>query len=259
LPTEFEVASVKPSDPAGRNGRFQIQPGGRLIAEGMPLRFLIGRAFNSNNRDDVVGLPAWVDSERFDITAKTPPSGASLTNADQEAFAPMIRALLVDRFKMIFHPEERSVSAYTLVAAKPKMKKADPASRTFCKSAQAPPGSPPGSRILNCQNATMAQFAEYLRGTSQELTLPVTDSTGLEGGWDFSLLYSLNFPVRRAASTGGADSAEAGAVVPAASEPTGGYTIFQAVEKELGLKFVAQKRPMTVTVIDHIEQKPTEN
>jgi uncharacterized protein (TIGR03435 family) len=28
LPTEFEVASVKPSDPGGRGGRFQIQPGG---------------------------------------------------------------------------------------------------------------------------------------------------------------------------------------------------------------------------------------
>jgi uncharacterized protein (TIGR03435 family) len=35
--------------------------------------------------------------------------------------------------------------------------------------------------------------------------------------------------------------------------------IFEAMEKQLGLKLEMHKRPMPVTVIDHIEQKPTEN
>jgi uncharacterized protein (TIGR03435 family) len=55
----------------------------------------------------------------------------------------------------------------------------------------------------------------------------------------------------------GGDAA-AGAAT-AAPDPNGGLTIFEAVEKELGLKLEKQKRPVTVIVIDHIEQKPTEN
>jgi uncharacterized protein (TIGR03435 family) len=39
----------------------------------------------------------------------------------------------------------------------------------------------------------------------------------------------------------------------------GGVTIFDAVDKQLGLKLVEQKRSVPVLVIDHIEQQPTEN
>jgi uncharacterized protein (TIGR03435 family) len=48
------------------------------------------------------------------------------------------------------------------------------------------------------------------------------------------------------------------APVPEASDPSGGYTIFEAVEKQLGLKLEAQKRSMPVVVIDHIEQRPVD-
>jgi uncharacterized protein (TIGR03435 family) len=46
---------------------------------------------------------------------------------------------------------------------------------------------------------------------------------------------------------------------PAASDPSGMQTIFEAVEKQLGLKLESRKRTAAVVVIDHIEQKPTEN
>jgi uncharacterized protein (TIGR03435 family) len=173
---------------------------------------------------------------------------------DQEALAPMLRALLVDRFKMTYHAEERPMSAYSLVSAKPKMKKADPASRIFCRAGVAPPGSAPGSLMITCQNATMALFAERLRGLGQDLQWPILDATGIEGGWDFTLTFSqvppgaLNRPGR------GGDAGE-----PGAADPGGGYTVFEAIEKQLGLKLQAQKRPMPVFVIDHIEQKPTDN
>jgi uncharacterized protein (TIGR03435 family) len=131
VPTEFEVASVKPTDPSVRTGNFRMQPGGRSTAEAMNMRFLIVRAFNMTNNDQVTGLPSWVNTERFDIAAKAPSMGPAAA-MDMEAMAPMMRALLVDRFKMTYHTEERPVSAYSLVSAKPKMKKADPASRTSC-------------------------------------------------------------------------------------------------------------------------------
>ena len=130
--TEFEVATIKPTSPDFRGGRFNTQPGGRLISEGLPLRFLINRAFNTNDNEQIAGVPSWVDSERFDIQAKASSDGPSAPALDLETMAPMIKALLVDRFKMTYHTEERPVMAYTLVAGRPKMKKADPASRTWC-------------------------------------------------------------------------------------------------------------------------------
>jgi uncharacterized protein (TIGR03435 family) len=54
----------------------------------------------------------------------------------------------------------------------------------------------------------------------------------------------------------GAAPSDAG---PIASDPTGAVTLFEAVEKQLGLKLEATKRPVQILVIDHAEQKPTEN
>jgi uncharacterized protein (TIGR03435 family) len=262
FPKEFEVASVKPSAPGGRGGRFQTQPGGRLNVESMAMRFLVTRAFNAFNRDEIAGLPPWADSERFDVIAKASSEGPSAPAIDDDALAPMIRALLVDRFKMTYHTEERQVSAYALVAAKPKMKKADPASRTWCRNSNAPAGSPPGSQVLTCQNITMAQFADRLQYMSNELNWPVLDATEIEGGWDFSLTYSRNARMGggRGGDPGRTESDRKGdGAVPMASEPTGAFTLFEAVEKQLGLKLELRKRSMPVVVIDHIEQKPTDN
>jgi uncharacterized protein (TIGR03435 family) len=259
-PTEFEVASVKPSDPGGRGGRFQIQPGGRVNVQGMLMHFLISRAFSSNisnnNMDQVTGVPKWADTERFDIVGKAPSAGPSAPALDMQAVAPMLRALLTDRFKMTYHTEERPVPAYSLVSAKPKMQKADPASRTFCKFSDAPAGAAPGSVILTCQNITMAQFADRLQNLTPELAWPILDATGIEGGWDFAMLFSrggMMERTRKGDSLGPADGA-----MPSASDPTGTLTLFEAVEK-LGLKLEVHKRPMPVIVIDHMEQKPTEN
>ncbi len=259
-PTEFEVADVKPSDPGGRGGRFQMQPGGRLVSQGMALRFLVARAFNSNNSEEIAGIPSFADSARYDITAKAPASGPMAPGLDNEALAPMMRSLLVDRFKMTFHTEERPVTAYKLVAGKPKMKKADPDSRTSCKNLPAPPNAPPGSTTLACQNATMAQFADRLFNMGPGLNWPVIDATGIEGGWDFTLTFTRNFGVNFVGPGRGGDAGgPGGAAVPSAADPSGGFTIFEAIEKQLGLKLETQKRTLPVIVIDHLEQKPTEN
>jgi hypothetical protein len=72
LPTEFEVATIKPTDAGARAFRYQMQPGGRLVAEGTPLQFLISRAFNSNNNEQIAGVPAFAMTDRYDINAKAP-------------------------------------------------------------------------------------------------------------------------------------------------------------------------------------------
>jgi uncharacterized protein (TIGR03435 family) len=39
----------------------------------------------------------------------------------------------------------------------------------------------------------------------------------------------------------------------------GGISVFEAMERQLGLKLETRRHPMPVLVIDHIEQKPTDN
>ncbi|HWF09371.1 MAG TPA: TIGR03435 family protein [Bryobacteraceae bacterium] len=260
--TEFEVADVKLMGSANSLPiiRMQMQPGGRFICQGCPLGMLVTRAFNKSNNDQIAGLPsAGIDSVRVDITAKVPAESVSGPGVDFEAIAPLLRSLLADRFKMTYHQEERQVTAYTLMAAKPKMKKSDPESRIFCRRGLAPPGAPPGSQTLTCQNATMAFFAEQLLQAGPGLNWPVVDATGIDGGWDFALTYSNLPPGLLAGSGRGGDAGPQGAALPGASDPGGGLTIFEAIEKQLGLKLKAEKRAEQMTVIDHIEQKPTDN
>jgi uncharacterized protein (TIGR03435 family) len=103
----------------------------------------------------------------------------------------------------------------------------------------------------------MAQFAEQLRGMGQGLNLPPVDATQLDGAWDFTLTWNQ----RAGINTGPARTAEAGQPndVATASDPSGGYTIFEAVDKQLGLKLEMQKRPVPVIVVDHLDPKPTDN
>jgi len=263
-PTEFEVAAVKLADPNPGPGRpaflaMRIQPGGRFVVNGVPLRFLLGRAFEIARNDQLVGIPNWVDSVRVSITAKVGdyPSGESPTGMDPEFLAPLLRSLLKDRFGMAWHTEERSSTAYSLVAGKPKLKKADPESRIYCRNAPPAPNRGPGEMVLNCQNATMTLFAERLQNVPT-INAVVDDATGLSGGWDFNFSFNplpqlmLNGPGRGVGNAGPGGA-------PVASDPVGGYTVFESLEKQLGLKLEAKKKTVPVIVIDKLNQKPTEN
>ena len=262
-PKEFEVAEVKLSPPADglpRGAPIRMMPGGRFVANGYPLRALIFMAFQIGaNSDKITGLPSGIDSIRLDITAKVPAETATGPGLDPEILSPLLRSLLVDRFGLKYHEEERQMTAYSLVAAKPKMKKADSDSRIFCKRVPAPAGSPAGSQTLTCQNATMALLAQYLPQMYPALNWAVVDATGIEGGWDFSLTFNVLPPGMLLNGAGRGGDAGPQSVVPNAADPGGGYTIFEAIEKQLGLKLKAEKRPEQVIVIDHLEQKPSEN
>jgi len=266
-PLEFDVADVKPTSP-DNNGRMgmQIQPGGRVNLTGLPVKLLIQQAWSINN-DAIVGAPKWMDTDRYDIIARAPAgsvatgpaNGPGATGpADVDTIWAMMRTLLAERFKLVTHMEDRPATAYTLVAVKPKLKKADPASRTKWTNAQADArASTSGpSRTVVFQNMTMAQFAkelQYLAGNY--FRSPVLDQTGLEGGYDFTLTFSPINPAQLAlAASRGGDAGGLGA-----SEPTGGVTIFEAVEKQLGLKLEETKRTAPFLIIDHVEQKPVEN
>src|SRR5215813_5973797 len=66
----FEVASIKPN--VSNDGRISIQrTGSRYTARGVSLALLIRNAYNVQEFQ-VIGAPAWADSERFDIVATMP-------------------------------------------------------------------------------------------------------------------------------------------------------------------------------------------
>jgi uncharacterized protein (TIGR03435 family) len=243
-PKEFEVAVIKPSAPATqgklswRNGRVDIQ--------GLTLKDLVTFVWDMSD-DRIAGLPGFAENDRYDITAKAPAGAGD----DLDLMRTMLQALLKDRFKITSHEEKRPIEVLLLVASKPKLKKADPANRSQCKNV--PSTSLILTRSVECQNTTMAQFAAwlgdnvggYVRGRA------VLDSTALDGAWDFSLSFSNAAVAAGRGTTPGADAGLA--------DPNGALTLFDALEKQLGLKLDTQKRPMPVMVIDHIEQRPTEN
>jgi uncharacterized protein (TIGR03435 family) len=261
-PLEFEVADIKPSMPGARpNGRFQ---NGRIDVQALPLKNMIRLAWDINSEEMVAPMPKWVDSAKFDIVAKAPDVGPE-NQPDFEALRLMLRALLVDRFKMKIHMEERPVTSYTLVAVKPKLQRADPSNRTRCK--EGPPSgakdardtNPILSRLLTCQNTTMAQFADRLQSLAPGyIHTPVVDGTELEGAWDFTLSFSAAGLLQNAGKMGEGSGPQADGT-GATSDPNGAVTLFEAINKQLGLKLESQKRPYPVLVIDHIEEKPTDN
>lgn len=274
-PAEFEVAIIKPSPPnATPGGRMD---GSQISLQAITLKNLMILAWNlnPNDSDGLVGAPKWLDSDKFDIVAKVSTDMATGPgNAPQMGFddlQQMLRALLIDRFHMEVHTEDRPVSAYTLVADKPKLTKADSMDRTRCKEGPGPDGKDPRianpvlNRLLTCQNMTMAEFADQLQSLAGGyIYSPVKDATGLQGGWDFTLSFSAAGLVRGGGGFGGGRGGDAGAAPPGGgastpSDPNGAVSIFDAINKQLGLKLVKEKRPVPVLVIDHVDEKPTDN
>jgi uncharacterized protein (TIGR03435 family) len=282
--TEFEVADIKPSDPnasgPGRGGGFQ--PGGRLDLRGITLKDLIVIAWDTTP-GLVAGGPKFIETDKFDIVAKAPASASATTGGpgrgnqpplDIDALRLMLRALIIDRFKLTTHMEDRPMDAYTLLAAKPKMKKADPSNRTNFKEGPGPDGKDPRKdtpalgRLVTCQNMTMSQLAELLPsiagGYFQTVSRTVLDSTGVDGAYDFTLSFSPAGILNGGGGGGrGGDGPPpppaAGGGAAQAADPSGGMTLMDALEKEIGIRMITTKRPVPVLVIDHIEQKPTDN
>ena len=281
--TEFEAADIKPTAPDAPGTRVQIQRGGRINIEGATLKLLVQQIWRNTDNialtdEMIIGAPKSMETDRYSIVAKAPDTLSSTPGVTGPNGAPqdidtvwvMLRSLLADRFKLAVHMDERPLPAYKLVADKPKMKKADPAKRTGCREGVALDAKDPRvanpilSRLLLCQNITMTEFANRLMTLAPAyLQSRVFDATGIEGRWDFSLSFSNPGQLQSGGGRGGrggdAGQAPAGGALAEASEPNGAISLFDALERQLGLKLEKDRRPLPVLVIDHVEAKPTEN
>lgn len=260
----FDVAVIKPSGPSEKHYGFDINANTIAFRHASPL-MLIYFAYEID-QNLIVNQPPWLNQDFYSVNAKAPVDSAPRapgqgSSLERDDFGEMMRSLLADRFKLAAHIEDRPADAYTLLAGNPKMKKADPAVRASCVLGRLTDPDNPASvfRQITCHNITMPQFADQLlklEGTYGEyIKSPVLDATGLTGGYDFVLKFSSPSALRTTGSAPAATSSDA----PAVTDPSGAISLFDAINKQLGLKLEKQRRPVPTLVIDHVEKKPTDN
>ena len=247
----FEAAQIKPADPDARPFMGLLYTGGSQMRAGGTLRQMIAMSLqvSPNVADDMlIGLPKSADTQRWDITAKVPSSGEGAPNIVRGRAAPpplsvgleMLRGLLVDQFELKTHTENREVTVYALmlVGEKPKLTKAEEGERSGCKpDPNAPKPAANINVMISCKNTTMADLAVNIAQMANAyIDHPTVDLTGLSGGWNFLIGWTPKAMMQPTpgASPNGGPTAEA--AVP------DGITVFDALEKQLGLKLVKQKR-----------------
>ncbi len=211
---------------------IEVGPGGRFTARGYTLKLLIQRAYGVMGWN-ITGGPGWLDADRYDVNAKAIVPG----NLTEKQLQPMLRAMLADRFKLRLHEESREMSGYALVVARGGLK---------AKLATAGEYNSDAFRfnaIGLTGQVSMPDFARYVAG---KLGLVAVDQTGLEGIYDFKAEWT-------------AEAEQSSGVLPSGDQRDAMRSaVFTAVEKQLGLKFSAQKIAVRTLVIDGVE-KATEN
>jgi uncharacterized protein (TIGR03435 family) len=243
LPT-FQLVDVHPSPhvntPSIRGGMLH---GDRYTTSQATMTNLIARAYNVESRN-VFGGPPWLDLDRFDVVAQVPRT----TSSDDVRL--MLQSMLVDRFKLVAHPDTKPLPAFVLTVGKgSKLKQADtsadseptPGHGPGCQYQPPPENTAPSPTMevkFACHAVTMESFAEFLHSVaSNYLKEPVVDQTGLKGAWDFDIHWTYQ--------------------VPKGDDP--GTSIFDAVDKQLGLKLEAKTAPLPVVFVDSVNETPTPN
>ncbi|HEY1760125.1 MAG TPA: TIGR03435 family protein [Bryobacteraceae bacterium] len=222
-PPRFEAAAIRPSNPEERDGPSGIQTGPGLVrGTNVTLRRIISGAYGIGE-DRVLGGPAWADSDRFQITAKADePLGEDVLNQ-------MLQTLLAERFHLKIHRETRTGETLILGVTKnaPKLQPAGAAARSSYVN---------GRGRLEATGVTMLQFVNIL---SRDLKLPVVDSTGLPGAFNFTLLWNADRP--RIADT---------------DDPLDDLRseMSTAIALQLGLALTSQRRPVEMLAIDHADR-----
>jgi uncharacterized protein (TIGR03435 family) len=229
----FEAASVRLSPPEsmGMNARITSDDT-RVDYRGISLNAVLHQAFGLDNVEQLSG-PNWLNDVHVDIHA-TMPSGTS-----KERAAEMMQTLLLERFGLRYHREQRLMPVYRLKM----IQGAAPLARSNADE----PGKPPefsGSRgYYTCRRCGMDDFAKSLTamrrrpaGPFRDVDRNVINSTGLEGKYDFG----LNLGTGRDPDSGIDDTRSAA----------------QAL-KDIGLVLVPDRIPMEYVIVDQMTKTPT--
>ena len=235
----FDVDSLKLSLPGGRGGGIRPAEGGlRYIANNCSIKTMITVAYRVKP-DQIVGGPAWLDTELYDMEAKA----EKPSNADE--LHVMLMNMLVDRLQLKFHHDKKEMKMYALTVDKDgqKLTPHDPQNPHDQWIDQV------NEKFLHLKLHATSVPMEYVAFRLATLMdLPVVDLTGLKGNYDFDLTYTRDLPV----------GFPEGAKINGEDPDTSGPNIFQALKQQLGLELKSQKGPVELIVIDHVD-KPSAN
>jgi uncharacterized protein (TIGR03435 family) len=218
---EFEVASIKPHASDDGSPRVSMKGDhGRISYTNVTFRSLIRQAYGLKVYP-LSGGSDGLSTARYDIVAKVP------GEVSKEQTMLMLQSLLAERFKLVLHHETKELPVYALVVGKngPKL-------REVQDDGSAPEIGSGDAHQIKGHHISMKLLAATLQGYIGDT---VVDATGLAGLFDLSLEFTSDENM----------SAD-------------GSTLFEAVQRQLGLKLESRKGPVEVVVIDHIE-KPSEN
>lgn len=238
-PLHFEVASIRASNPQHQGSFFTSgdQPGTSFRLVNMPLRWWIAKAL-SINQDDIRG-PAWLDSSRFDLEARLP-SEPFDPNTQNE----MLKALLVERFGLKWHEEQKTVSGYELVAGKKVL--AQPATLSERLRGHGSGSGPSGITGMNMPMSELARTLEKI------LKRPVVDATHLTGGFDVKLMWRPDNDAK-------VDEMRLYGKKYGIDVDNLPDSVFTAIQEQLGLRLKSAKVPGKVIVVDQMSRQPTPN
>jgi uncharacterized protein (TIGR03435 family) len=214
---EFEVASIKPHITDDGTPRVSMKGDQRRINDtNVTVRSLIRQAYGLKVYP-LSGPSDALSTERYDIVATV------LGDASKERTALMLQSLLAERFKLVLHRETKELPVYALVVGKTGIKV-----REVQDDGGAPEIGSGGGHQIRAHHISMKALASSLQAYIGD---PIVDTTGLGGLYDLNLDFT-----------------------PDESMSADGENIFEAIQRQLGLKLERRKGPVEVVVIDHVER-----
>ncbi len=229
---EISVVSIKPTDPAINAMNNRATPG-RFSFTGYSLMSLIETAY-SLKEYQILDAPGWLTSERWTLEGELTQPVRIFQHLQS------LQPVLAARFSLKIRHETRTMPIYSLVVAKGGSK------LTPALQDDKAGWMRYGNQIVG-HKYDIRMLAPNLSGN---LNMPVVDKTGVTGLYDIDLKWTPD-PAR---PEFGDVRNPADLPAPDPNRPE----IFTAIKEQLGLELKAEKGPVDVIVIDHVE-RPTPN
>lgn len=242
---EFDVASVKPSNP--EEGMLNAVTPSLNISADRNLRFihvtlrdLIMLAYDVGAAQ--IQGPSFLfgtmenPADRFDVVAQVP------EGSKKEQVPLMLQALLAERFHLALHKDSKAIEVYALEVGKtaPKFKASPEGSTGTPRCIRSLARQEGATAAADCTHVTSKDIAQQLMALAPGYfrNTPIVDLTGLTGVYDLHVDWIT--------------AAEANAGAP-------GPTMIDAIRDQLGLKMEKRKQTQESLVIDKLDRNPTAN
>jgi uncharacterized protein (TIGR03435 family) len=232
----FDVVSIRRNTSGEQGGKNGLDPGA-YTGINVTVRRMIALAYLPLPNAQIVGGPAWINTDRFDVR------GTLAGTPSRPQLQEMLRGLLADRFKLRLHTESRPTPVFALTVARAGSLGPDlTRSSLDCSSpVQRPPATADAPSCafqytdgrIRGRGVTLDQIAaEIVAGRT------VVNRTGLAGFYDVDLRWTP-------------EATQA----PADDAPP---TLTTALREQLGLRIDAVTVAMDHLVIDAVT-RPDEN